>query len=120
MKFFNFLHKRKKKTDLEIEEEITNEIIEENIKEEQEEIKAIVIKYKVNDFNEEVPDIIKICNFHSELIPSEDSIIWAPNKEKTKLIPYKVVRIDYIEDLNTDAKNFIYIVVKDATINNII
>lgn len=118
MKFFNFISK-KKKTELELEEELTNDIIEENNQETQETVTAIVIKYIERDEGE-IPEILKICNFHSELFPETNSIIWAPNLKKDKLIPYKVIRVDFIEDLDSDVCKFNYIVVKDATISDII
>ncbi len=118
MKFFNFLSK-KKKTELEIEEEITNNIIEEETQEQVETVTAIVIKYIENDEGE-IPEIFKICNFHSEMLPDINSIIWAPDLNKNKLMPYKVIRIDFIEDLDVNIAKFNYIVVKDAMISDII
>ena len=117
MKFFNFLSK-KKKTDIEVEQEIEEEIISENIKE-QENIKAIVIEYIISE-NSEIPQIKKICNFHLDLLPEQNSIIWAPNDKQTNLLPYKVIRLDFIEDPDTDAQNFIFIVVKPATTQDIV
>ena len=120
MKIFNFvnkLRKKPKKTEIEIEQEIEEEIIKENLQEE-EKITAIIIEYIIDE-NSEIPKIKKICNFHSELLPEQNSIIWAPNSNQTRLLPYKVLRLDFIEDLDTDAKNFIYIVVKPALLNDI-
>ena len=119
MKFFNFLHK-KKKTDLEIEEEITEEVIKENEAEVKRNITGIVIKYMFDEDSSEIPEMIKICNLHSSILPDINSIIWAPNKNQNKLLPYIVIRYDFIEDLETDACDFTYIVVKDAEINDII
>lgn len=119
MKFFNFLNKKKKKTELEIENEITDSIIEENIQEQEDTVSAMIITYIEQDEGE-IPKMFKICNFHSDLIPEQNSIIWAPNLNKTKLIPYKVIRMDFIEDLNSDVYKYNYIVVKEATISDII
>lgn len=119
MKIFNFLSKKNKKTEQELEEEITNAIIDEDLQEKQETVTAMVIKYIEKDEGE-IPEIFKICNFHSEMFPDQGSIIWAPNIKRNKLIPYKVIRVDFIEDLDSDVCKYNYIVVKDATINDII
>ena len=78
---------------------------------------GIVIKYDIIQDND-IPVIIKICDFHFDNLPAINSIIWAPNKNKTKLEPYKVIRFDFIED--DDNKGNIYIVVVDANIQDII
>ncbi len=114
MKIFNFLHK-KKKSDIELENELTEEIIEENI-EESKNITAIIIKYIINEHTE-IPEMYKICNYHSEIFPNIDSIIWAPNNKQDKLLPYKVIRLDFIE--NQDDENIILIIVEDALITDI-
>jgi hypothetical protein len=114
MKIFNFLHK-KKKTELEIENEITEEIIEENIKEESN-TTAIVIKYIIDE-DTEIPSMFKICNYHSDMFPEPNSIIWAPNINQTSLLPYKVIRLDFIE--NPDNVNELLIIVKDASLTDI-
>ena len=120
MKLFNFLNK-KKKTDIQVEEEITEEIIKENEEEIKRDITGIVIKYKFDEDNySEIPEMIKICNLHSPILPEINSIIWAPNKNQNKLLPYKVIRYDFIEDLETDACDFTYVVVTEAVINDIV
>ena len=100
MKIFNFLNKNKK-TDQEIEEEITKTIIDEDIQEKKDTVTAMVIKY-IEKEEGEIPEIFKICNFHADILPDMNSIIWAPNINKNKLVPYKVIRIDFIEDLDSD------------------
>lgn len=114
MKIFNFLSK-KKKTEIELEDELTEEIIEENI-EENKNVTAIIIKYIINE-NTEIPKMYKICNYHSEIFPDINSIIWAPNNKQDKLLPYKVIRLDFIE--NQDNENIILIIVEDALITDI-
>ncbi len=108
-----------KKTDIQIEDEIEDEIIKEN---KQNEIKAtaMVIQYIINNEDNPVPEIKFLCEFHSEIFPESNSIIWAPNKENTKLLPYKVIRYDFIEDPNSEFINMVYIVVEPALLNNIV
>lgn len=107
---------RKKKTELEIEEEITKEIISENSQTRK--VDSVVIRYKLEE-DQDVPRIVKICDFHGNILPSENSIIWAPDENNTKLLPYKVKRFDFIEDPETDASSFTYIVVVPAQTNEI-
>ena len=114
MRIFNLF--RKKKTELEIEEELEKEIISENIKDKK--YNSMVIRYKL-EVDQEIPSIVKICDFHGNILPSENSIIWAPDENNTKLIPYKVVRYDFIEDPETDESLITYIVVVPAKINEI-
>ena len=49
-----------------------------------------------------------------------NSIIWAPNEANTMLVPYKVIRFDFIEDENETLRTFTYIVVSDARYSDII
>lgn len=112
-KFFS----KKEKTELEIEEEIENNIIDNNLKSQKS--TAIVIQYYCTD-EDEVPQVLKICNFHSDILPSPDSIIWAPNEEISKLIPYKVIRYDFFEDPETDASSYVYIVVQPAYTHDVV
>ena len=111
-----------KETELEKEEKIEQELIEETIQQ-QIDIKTtgIVIKYILEDIEDKVPQIYKICEFHNEILPTPGSIIWAPNSEETVLMPYKVLRYDYIEDPDIDKKlfNYVYIVVIDASNSDI-
>lgn len=107
---------KKKPTNFEQEQLIEKEIIEYNFNI-KENIYGIVIKYDIVSDNL-IPVITKICDFHCEVLPNIDSIIWAPNKERDKLEPYKVIRYDYIEDV--DNNNNLYIVVVNANINDII
>lgn len=100
-----------KESELEKESKLTEEIINNNLSEI--ETKVRIIKYTVNE-NTEEPIVNIISDFHNQIMPSIDSIIWAPNKEKTKMVPFKVIRFDFFEDPDTDADSFIYIVVKDA------
>ena len=67
-----------------------------------------------------VPQIIKIGDFHNEVIPEPNSIIWAPTGKK--LTPYKVVRYDFIEDpdLEKGLASTLYIVVFDALNSDIL
>lgn len=117
----NFLKKLfHKKTDLEIETEIEQQVIQNN-NSLKESTNAIIIKYVYNE-NTETPELKTICEFHNEMMPDINSIIWAPNDKKTLLIPYKVIRFDFIEDVQEDniANNLIYIVVKDAAYKDIL
>ena len=114
MSIFNIF--RKKKTELEIEEEITREIIAENSQNRK--VDSIVIRYKLEE-DQVVPSIVKICDFHGNILPSEGSIIWAPDENNTKLLLYKEKRFDFIEDPETDASSFNYIVVVPAQTNEI-
>ena len=111
-----------KKSNLNIEQELTKEIIEHNTSEEVVNVSAKIIQYYVNVDSEEtdIPTIIFICDFHSSIMPDIGSIIWCPNKDKNKLEPYKVIRFDFIEDPNTDLNKDIFIVVKPAIQTDII
>ena len=113
MNFFNIF--KKKQTILEQEEQIESEIYEYNSNIE-ESIYGIVIKYEIVSEND-IPIIIKICDFHCPTLPDINSIIWAPNKDKTKLEPYKVNRFDFIEDIDNNSN--LYIVVNEANIQDI-
>ena len=106
----------KKKTDIEQEEEIENEVIDNNLK--QKKTNVSIIKYNIQE-EQEIPDIIHICDFHPDILPNEGSIIWAPNKEQTSLMPYKVIRFDFIEDPEQEINSKIYIVVTEAKLNDI-
>lgn len=112
MKFF-----KQNKSETELEEEIENEVIDNNLKQKQTNVS--IIKYNIQE-DQEIPDIIHICDFHPTTLPSEGSIIWAPNKEQTSLIPYKVIRFDFIEDPEQEINSKIYIVVKEARLTDII
>ena len=111
-----------KKSNLNIEQELTREVIEHNTSEEVVNVSAKIIQYYVNVDSEEtdIPTIIFICDFHSSIMPDIGSIIWCPNKDKNKLEPYKVIRFDFIEDPNTDLNKDIFIVVKPAIQTDII
>lgn len=67
----------------------------------------------------DIPDIIHICDFHVDTLPNQDSIIWCPNETQTNLIPYKVIRYDFIEDPEQEINSKIYIVVTDAKLSDI-
>lgn len=120
----NFITRWFKKSESEFDEdEYINDILKNNIAISDTEInKTIeVIQYKVQD-NTDMPAIIRICSFNGEVLPSIGSIIWAPNYQHTYLIPYRVERIDFLED-EEDYKpvsHKIFIVVIPATINMIL
>lgn len=107
---------KKKKTEFEQEEELEKEIIDNNLK--QKNTNICIIKYEIQE-DQDIPEIIHICDFHPDVLPNEGSIIWAPNKEQTSLIPYKVIRFDFIEDSEQEINSKIYIVVSDAKISDI-
>lgn len=107
---------KKNKTEVEQEEELEKEVIDNNLK--QNKTNVSIIKYNIQEDNE-IPDIIHICNFHPDILPNEGSIIWAPNKEQTTLIPYKVIRFDFIEDPEQEINSKIYIVVIEAKLTDI-
>ena len=100
-----------------IEEEIEKEVIDNNISL-QNKTNICIIKYKVTEDND-IPDIIHICDFHVDTLPNQDSIIWCPNETQTNLIPYKVIRYDFIEDPEQEINSKIYIVVTDAKLSDI-
>lgn len=107
----NIFHKE---TEIEKEEKLEREIIQENEKDLNEiPITGILIKYVMGD-EDEVPQIVKIADFHNEIMPDPNSIIWASNGKF--LTPYKVLRYDFIEDpdLQTGLASNTYIVVVDA------
>lgn len=114
---FSFL--KKKKSNLEQEQILEKEIIEynENITDT---IFSTIIKYVPADDEEAPPKLIKICDFHASMLPNINSIIWAPNTDKTALFPYKVIRFDFIEDIDSAINSIPYIVVKDAKYNDIL
>ena len=106
--------------EIQAEEKIVQEIIEEN-QQITNSIKttAQIIKYVMED-EETVPQIIKIGDFHNEIIPEPNSIIWAPTGKQ--LTPYKVIRYDFIEDpdLEKGLASTLYIVVYDALNSDIL
>lgn len=111
----------KKKSNHSIEDDIVQEVIQHNT-EESDIIYAKIIEYYINpdDEENEVPNILFICDFHNSVMPDINSIIWCPNKAKDKLEPYKVIRFDFIEDLNTDLNKNVFIVVTPAKQTDII
>lgn len=118
---FKFLKKLfHKETEIEKEEKLEQEIIKEAEKETGViEITGIIIKYMLND-EDEVPTIVKIADFHNNIMPDPGSIIWASNGKN--LTPYTVIRYDFIEDpdLEKGIAQMIYIVVKDALNSDIL
>jgi hypothetical protein len=112
---FKFLKKVfHKETEIEKEEKLEQEIIKEVEKETAViEVTGIIIKYILND-EDEVPVIVKIADFHNNVMPDPGSIIWASNGKN--LTPYTVIRYDFIEDpdLEKGIAQMTYIVVKDA------
>lgn len=113
MNIFNIF--KKKQSNLQQEEQLESEIYEYNSNV-TETIYGVVIKYNIIS-EDDIPVIIKICDFHCATLPDIDSIIWAPDKDKTKLEPYKVIRFDFIEDVDNNSN--LYIVVTNANINDI-
>lgn len=118
---FKFLKKLfHKETEIEKEEKLEQEIIKEVEKETGIiEITGIIIKYVLND-EDEVPIIVKIADFHNNIMPEPGSIIWASNGKN--LTPYVVIRYDFIEDpdLEKGIAQMTYIVVKDALNSDIL
>lgn len=118
---FKFLKKVfHKDTEIEKEEKLEQEIIKEAEKETAViEITGIIIKYVLND-EDEVPVIVKIADFHNNVMPDPGSIIWASNGKN--LTPYTVIRYDFIEDpdLEKGIAQMTYIVVKDALNSDIL
>lgn len=105
--------------EIQLEQKIEKEIIEESEKQlESIKVTGIVIKYIVDD--NDIPQIIKISDFHNNIMPDPDSIIWASNGKN--LLPYKVIRYDFIEDpdLEKGIASNVYIVVKDALNSDIL
>ena len=80
-------------------------------------ITAKVITY-VQTKEYESPQIQILCDFHNNILPMIDSIIWIRNKNQ--LFPYKVIRYDYIENGNEETYNLTYIVVVRALPGDII
>ena len=82
-----------------------------------------VITYVVDlTINKNYPIIQTICNFNGDILPEIDSIIWAPDITHQFLVPYKVLRIDFLEDeenqIQTEHKTLI--VVKKVSGNDIL
>lgn len=112
---FNKLFK-KKVTTLEEEKELEKNIIENNS--EVNLSNTYIITYITID--EDTPPELKIIGlFHAEILPEKDSIIWCVSETKDKLVPYKVIRFDFIEDPDPNINNRIYIVVVPAKYNDI-
>lgn len=112
-----------KKSEKQIEDLYESKIIEENEAEDEKEVnsvKFVVIKYEYTDEDAPVPSMDVICKLHTDVMPMIDSIIWAPSTQRNCLLPYKVIRYDYIEDPDSDAYKYTYIVVKDALNTDII
>lgn len=69
-------------------EQHNNKIIKENSATKSKE----VIQYLNNG------SMYKVCNFNGDILPEKNAIIWAPDRARKTLVPYRVIRIDYLED----------------------
>lgn len=106
------------------EEEYIDQVIEENNNVAPTEVlKSVdVIKYSYDQQkNAKYPVIIKICSFSGDYLPDINSIIWGPDQTHKFLIPYRVVRLDYMEDESegVSVQHRIMIVVKNADTDSI-
>lgn len=116
MNIFNYF---KKKSNKEIEETLSEQIVAENEKEvTQYTPYGCIITYVQTEENV-APTIWNLGTFHSSVLPDIGSIIWIPNEDTAELKPWKVIRFDFIEDLNIENALFPYIVVVNATQNDI-
>lgn len=116
MKLFDYF---KKKSNKEIEETISDQIVAENEKEvTQYTPHGCIITY-IQTEDEIAPTIWNMGIFHSSVLPDIGSIIWIANEDTSELKPWKVIRFDFIEDLNIENALFPYIVVVKATQNDI-
>lgn len=108
-----------KKSNQEIEEVLIDNISAENEKEQSNiKVYGILITYIQNEEN--VPPVIwNLGSFHCEILPEIGSIVWIANEDTNELSPWKVVRFDFIEDLNIDNAIYPYIVVVKASQNDI-
>lgn len=82
-----------------------------------------VIRYIIDQTGKtKYPTIVKVCNFSGDLLPEIGSIIWGPDQTHKFMIPYKVSRIDFMED-ETDGvstQHRILIVVRPASNDQIV
>lgn len=117
MNIFNYF--KKKKSNKEIEENISAEIVAENEKElKQYTPYGRIITY-IQTEDQQVPTIWNMGIFHSNVLPDIGSIIWVANEDTSELNPWKVIRFDFIEDLNIENALFPYIVVVKASQDDI-
>ena len=94
------------------ESELEEIAIQENSKDNEEnKVTGIIIQYIQQDGHND-PAMIKLSDFHNDILPQPNSIIWISNKKN--LLPYKVIRYDYIEDENIMTSKYVYIVVTNA------
>ena len=58
-----------------------------------------VIRYFIDQNGKsKYPTISKVCNFSGEVLPEVGAIIWGPDPTHKFMMPYKVARIDFMED----------------------
>lgn len=122
-KFFKNLFKRKE-TDEELEERLSDEIIKENDQEleniRNQQLPASVISYSVLDDEDRTPNInVLVDEYHCNMLPEPGSIIWITTSDGT-LRPHKFLRFDFIENNSELDTIRVYIVVEPAFISDVV
>lgn len=118
IKWLKSLFRKPQKTNEELEDELTEQIItehEEALREAYEEsLPASVIAYEPDESTDYVSaqSVVLVENYTCKMLPSENSILWIP--VDGFLRPFKFVRFDFIQTDNEYESMRVYIVVKPA------
>lgn len=121
MSFFNWF---KKKSSIEVEDELAEQAIRENEElmneaEIESSIPATIIRYFKED--DDAPPSIEILSedFHGPVLPETGSIIWIKDDDTRTTRPYKCIRYDYFESDDEYERSRCYIVVEAAKSSDI-
>ena len=125
-KIKNLFQKKSELTEDEIEEQYISSLAEENDRELMEEMDSLsvlpasVIMYIFDDSadtEQEIQMLTLIEEFGIPVEPEKDSIIWILSSDGRK--PYKVIRTDYIHDIDDYHRYRQYIVVEPAIASDV-
>lgn len=116
MRFFDWF---KKKTSVDIENEMTEEVIRENeeyLNENTPEILPVSVIRYLKDDDDSAPQIEILCEqFHGPMLPEPGSIIWIADDYTRTSRPYKCIRYDFFESDDEYERSRSYIVVQCAS-----
>ena len=114
---------KKEKSNEELEDELTEQIIKENEDALQqayeEELQASVITYvKADDEYDTIHPVVLVDTYTAKMMPDIGSIIWIT--ESNVMRPFKVIRYDFMQNENLYESMKVYIVVRAAVNADII
>lgn len=105
------------------EEEYLDQIVSQTDENAQITMGVDVIRYFIDQNGKsKYPTISKVCNFSGEVLPEVGAIIWGPDPTHKFMMPYKVARIDFMEDEadGISTQHRILIVVRPASNDQIV